>query len=285
MPVPRRTFLYGAAVAAASTTLAACSGDGDGGNGDADSTGAPSSKLKGSEPKPLAPPSELHESPILAKEVEAGKLPPLAERLPANPYVVPHRWLSPGKYGGTLRIPGNPPVDTSQKEYMYGHSPLRWLNDGLDFGPGLAESWESNADQSEWTLHFRKGLKWSDGEPWTTADVVFWWEDMVLDEEFAEGIPDEARSGKGTVAKLAAPDDHTIVLTYDAPSPMVPEIIASCVKRGVCGSWMEPKHYLKQFHPRYSKNVAKDWPTTFDQKRNGILNPDVPVMTGWRLAS
>ncbi len=278
----RRGFLYGTAVAAATATLAACTGNTNPGTQNPTSTGT--STGKGSEKKPLAPPAKFQEAPALATEVKAGKLPPVAERLPEKPYVIPHRWLAPGKYGGTMLMPGNEGVDVTQKEFMYGHSPLRWLNDGLDFGPGLAESWESNDDQSEWTLHFRKGLKWSDGHPWTTEDVMFWWEDMVLNEEFAEGIPDEARSGKGTVAKLTAPDDLTIVLTYDAPSPMVPEIIANWVKRGIGAGWMEPKHYVKQFHPKYNKNVPKDWPTAFDAKRNAVQNPDVPVMTGWQLA-
>ncbi|MBM7789233.1 ABC transporter substrate-binding protein [Tenggerimyces flavus] len=279
----RRGFLYGTAVAAATATLVACTGNTNPGTQNPTSSGAASTG-KGSEKEPLEPPATFQEAPALAAQVKAGKLPPVAERLPEKPYVVPHKWLAPGKYGGTMLMPGNEGVDVTQKEFMYGHSPLRWLNDGLDFGPGLAESWESNDDQSEWTLHFRKGLKWSDGHPWTTEDVMFWWEDMVLNEEFAEGIPDEARSGKGTVAKVTAPDDLTIVLTYDAPSPMVPEIIANWVKRGIGAGWMEPKHYVKQFHPKYNKNVPKDWPTAFDAKRNAVQNPDVPVMTGWQLA-
>ena len=48
-------------------------------------------------------------------------------------------------------------------ESQYGHSALRWIDDGLGIAPGMVEEWESNADASEWTLYFRKGLKWSDG--------------------------------------------------------------------------------------------------------------------------
>ena len=35
----------------------------------------------------------------------------------------------------------------------------------------------------ELTLTFRKGLKWSDGEPWTVDDVIFWWEDIENNKE------------------------------------------------------------------------------------------------------
>ena len=63
------------------------------------------------------------------------------------------------------RWSSTPPRSAAIKEYIYGHSILRFLNDGLDVGPGLVESWESNDDATEWTFHFRKGLKWSDGQP------------------------------------------------------------------------------------------------------------------------
>ena len=283
--VTRRGLLYGAAFAVGGVVLGACTGSDGSGQPGKPGGGASRAAMKGSASKPLAAPKQLKESPALAELVKAGDLPALAERLPTKPYVIPHRWMSTGKYGGTMRLVTGATDDGSIKEYMYGHSLLRWLNDGLDLGPGLAESWESNEDASEWTFHFREGLKWSDGEPWTTADIMFWWEDMVLNEDFAEGIPDEARSGTGTIAKFTAPDELTLVLTFDAPAPNVPDMIANWVNRGIAAGWMEPKHYVQQFHPTYNKNVAKDWTATFDQKRNAILNPDVPTMTGWKLKS
>jgi peptide/nickel transport system substrate-binding protein len=39
--------------------------------------------------------------------------------------------------------------------------------------PVLAESWESNADGSEWTFHVRQGVKFHDGSPLTAEDVVY----------------------------------------------------------------------------------------------------------------
>jgi peptide/nickel transport system substrate-binding protein len=281
----RRRLLFGAAVVAGSVTLGACS---SGGEKSSTGGGAKQSKAptkRGSAPKPLAPPRQLKESPELAAQVKAGKLPALKDRLPEKPYVIPHYWAQTGKYGGTLRMASGSSNNAAIKEYMYGHSPLRWLNDGLTLGPGLAESWESNDDASVWTFHFRKGLKWSDGQKWTTDDIMFWSNDMVLNPEFGEGIPDEARSGKGTVAKFEAPDEYTLVITYDAPSPMVPDMIANWVNRGIAASWMEPKHYMKQFHPTYNKKVPENWAETFDAKRNATTNPEAPTMTGWMLKS
>ncbi len=282
----RRTLLHLSAVAAGSAVLAACSSQGGGTSTNGPKSGsAPATNLKGSKAKPLPVPSKLKESPELKKLVDAGELPALAERLPDKPYVVPHNWLKPGTYGGAITTVTGESDNGAHQEYMYGHSLLRWLNDGQNIGPGLVESWESNEDASEWTLHFRTGVKWSDGQPFSTEDIMFWWEDMVLNEEHSEVPPDEARSGKGTLMKMTAPDANTIVMKFDAPAPLTADRLAMWVKRGVGPGWMEPKHYMKQFHPRYNKSVPKDWATDkgqFDQKRFWRKNPDCPVLTGWK---
>ncbi|MFD2082232.1 peptide/nickel transport system substrate-binding protein [Actinopolymorpha cephalotaxi] len=286
----RRALLHLSAVAAGSVVLAGCSGgdnqtEGGGPKGGAKPT---AQARKGSRVKPVAVPAKLKESPELAKLVQAGKLPKLEERLPRKPYVVPHNWLTPGKYGGVISTVTSASDSGTHAEYMYGHSLLRYLNDGQDIGPGLVESWESNADASEWTLHFREGLKWSDGQPWSTDDIMFWWKDMVLNTEHSEVPPDEARSGKGTVMTMTAPDALTISMKFDAPAPLTADRLAMWVNRGNGPGWMEPKHYLKQWHPKYNKSVGKDWATDkglFDQKRAWIRNPDCPVMTGWKCQS
>src|SRR5262245_11576260 len=100
----RRALLGGAALAAGALALQACSPD-------ETKTGSNGTKPKanpagkGSETKPLPVPKKLGESPDLAAQVKAGKLPAVADRLPQQPYVVPHRWLAPGKYGGELNLP------------------------------------------------------------------------------------------------------------------------------------------------------------------------------------
>jgi peptide/nickel transport system substrate-binding protein len=283
----RRTLLYGSAAAAMALPLAGCRGDSNGNSSQERSNNRPdTSERKGSATDPLPRPTSFKEAPMLAEQVTQGGLPPVEERLPDNPYVVPHNWLDVGKYGGNMRMMLPATDDGQMKEYMYGHSPLRWLNDGLDIGPGLVESWESNDDASEWTLHFRQGLKWSDGEPWTTEDVMFWWEDMVLNEQHSEVPPDEARSGKGTLMTMKAVDDVTIVMTFDAPAPLTADRLAMWVNRGIGPGWMEPKHYLQQFHPKYNPSAPKNWATAdgeFDQKRNWQINTECPTMTGWRL--
>ena len=172
----RRQFLYSTALSAALATLGACTQSSSQRETAGQETRS-SAARKGSATKPLPTPKRYFDAPSLSKAVKAGRLPPVEDRLPERPYVVPHNWLEPGEYGGNLRLIIPSTQDAQMLEYMYGHSPLRWLNDALDIGPGLVESWESNDDTSEWTFHFRKGLRWSDGNSWTVADVMFWWEE------------------------------------------------------------------------------------------------------------
>ncbi len=229
------------------------------------------------------------EAPSLAAQVASGALPSVDKRLPDSPYVVPHKWLTVGKYGGTLNMGcDNNEWGTSgfMAELQYGHSPLRYLRDGLEIGPGLAEKWESNADASEWTLYFRKGLKWSDGHPWSVDDILFWWEDQVKVEELKEYPPDEARSGKGTLMTMTKIDASTLKLTYDAPTPLTADRLAMWVNRMIGPRWMDPKHFMTQYHIKYNTALDKDnWTDTFRQMQAFHTNPGCPTMTGWMLES
>ena len=114
-------------------------------------------------PVPTAAPSK--EAPALAELVKSGKLPPLEQRLPKVPLT-----LSPvnviGKYGGRCHMQTDW-LAGYLEEGQYGYSPVRWIDDGLGIAPGLLDKWTTNTDNSEWNLHMREGIKWSDGEPCT----------------------------------------------------------------------------------------------------------------------
>lgn len=230
---------------------------------------------------------------MLAKLVQEGKLPPVDERLPKNPYTPPHSWLTVGKYGGVLKktYNNNWGITGFIHEMQYGSSPLRWLKDGLAIGPGFVESWESNADASRWTFKIREGIKWSDGQPFTTKDIMYWWEFTVggngKEKEFPEGLkpinspPDEARSGTGTLMTLNAPDDYTFEMVFDAPAPLTADRLAMWVNMFIGPAWVMPRHYMEQFNPVLNPTQYKDWEE--HQRKFNHNNPDCPRLTGWKL--
>ena len=292
----RRNFLRLSAAAAASTMIAACGGTpttpAPGGAPTAAAGGAAAPTAAGviSAPVaattvPIAAGGKYQQSPSLDDMVKSGKLPPVDQRLPKKPYVPPQPWLTTGKYGGVIQTSSN--QEWGLKHFMlesqYGHSPLRWLKDGLEIGPGWVESWESTPDASKWTLHFREGIKWSDGEPFTADDVLYWWNDMINnpDNTASNTPPDEARSGKGTLAKFNKVDDYTLELAFDAPAPLTADRLAMWVNGFIGPRWVAPMHYMKQFHPKYNTAV-KDY-KDHDIKIDAGVNPDVPTLNGWKL--
>ena len=134
---------------------------------------------------------EAKEAPMWAKRVAEGKLPPLSERLPENPLIAKTNfdgYEEPGPYGGTWhRFHTHPDLGTWKM--TAGYAPLiRWKFDASGLEPGLAESWEFNEDGSMLTLHLRKGVKWSDGHPYTSASFVYYYQ-LCLDARHKYGAP------------------------------------------------------------------------------------------------
>lgn len=298
----RRTFLRLSAVTAASAAIAACGGGGQPATGPTTAPAAPQPTTAPAAPAPTTPPAatavppvttQYKEAPMLAKMVQEGKLPPVDERLPKNPYTPPHSWLTVGKYGGVLKktYNNNWGITGFIHEMQYGSSPLRWLKDGLAIGPGFVESWESNADASKWTFKIREGIKWSDGQPFTTKDILYWWEYTVggngKEKEYPAGLkpinspPDEARSGTGTLMTVNAPDDYTFEMVFDAPAPLTADRLAMWVNMFIGPAWVMPRHYMEQFNPVLSPDKYKDWEE--HQRKFNHNNPDCPRLTGWKL--
>lgn len=71
--------------------------------------------------------------------------------------------------------------------------------------PLLATSWESSDDGKTWTFHLKEGVTWHDGQPFTSADVVFSI-DKLLRETNAR-----LRTSLAHVESIEATDDYTVV--------------------------------------------------------------------------
>jgi len=220
---------------------------------------------------------------MLAELVKAGKLPPVDQRVSDEPLVVPPVDKI-GQYGGTWHRAFLGVKDFHALGRLIYESVLRWPRDPKDpVQPGLAKEWKWSADGKELTLYFRKGLKWSDGAPFTVDDIIFWWEDIENDPNITKAVHGEWIVN-GKPMKLEKIDDLAIKLKFDAPNGLAETVgLAFHGCQWPLGferfGFFAPKHYLTQFHPKYNKSV--DYKTFEDKAFN--FNPDLPVMYAWKV--
>jgi peptide/nickel transport system substrate-binding protein len=226
------------------------------------------------------------EAPMLAEMVAAGTLPPLDERLPANPLV----WDFPdvnafeketGQYGGTIRL--------GHINDLNGFATIglaRIASDRSTYYPDIAQSWEWADDFTSITFHLRPGMKWSDGAPFTAHDIVFWYDEIIRSDvrEAPLGV-----GGMNSVADtITAVDDFTLHFDFAQPSPLF--LFGS---RGFGGgepsTWeRSAAHYMKQFHPKFNPESGVDaqeqFQSMFDAMRQPryIEDPNRPVLWGWK---
>ncbi len=81
--------------------------------------------------------------------------------------------------------------------------------------PSLAEKWTASADQLTYTLTLRDGVTWSDGQPFTSADVLFTFQ-AIYDPK-TESVLASSLLVNGAPLQVTAPDTHTVVVKYPAP--------------------------------------------------------------------
>jgi peptide/nickel transport system substrate-binding protein len=120
----------------------------------------------------VAQSGKYHEAPALAEQVKAGKLPPVEQRLPEQPLVVPVV-EEIGEYGGVWRRAFLGPADANNYIRIVFDRLFRFTPDGTEIEPKIAAGAKSSDDYKVWTILLRKGARWSDGEPFTADDIVF----------------------------------------------------------------------------------------------------------------
>ncbi|HEX2623559.1 MAG TPA: ABC transporter substrate-binding protein, partial [Phototrophicaceae bacterium] len=163
------------------------------------------------------------ESPMLADRVAAGSLPPVAERLPASPRVVQMPWAEVGTYGGDFRDPfvGDSFWSSQMVFWTFWKGLVSWNADYSDWVPNIAESVDVNEDATVYTFHLRQGIKWSDGVPFTSDDVLFAINDIMNNEELNGGSFPSGWLKPGAAAPVAEKiDDNTFTITFDVPYGM-----------------------------------------------------------------
>ncbi|MEJ1990874.1 MAG: ABC transporter substrate-binding protein, partial [Maritimibacter sp.] len=199
--------------------------------------------------------------------VSAGKLPPVAERLPREPlvYKVANMPDGAGVYGDVMRhvIGGRPEgwnfwggqsqgwggIDIGLSECLTRTGPLFMVEpDDLQPLPNLAKGWEWSDDGKTLTVHLIEGAKWSDGDPFDTEDIAFYWNDIIMDPELTPLMG--ATQGTYADGTLEIIDDYTFTMTF--PQAFPESVLYNFAYGNFCPG---PSHVLKTKHPRYSDST------------------------------
>ena len=228
------------------------------------------------------------EPPALQGKVDAGKLPPVTERLPETPRIsISGPSLSVGKPGGDIRMLVGRDKDI-RLLIVYGYARLVGYNEKLEFEPDILE-WLEVEDERIFTMKLREGHRWSDGEPFTTEDLRFYWEDVANNEELSPVGPEQTFRANGELPTVEVIDATTIRYSWAKPNPFFIPALAGARPLPM----YMPAHYLKQYHPKYGeadfiqKAVeaagARSWAQLFNNLGNMYQadNPDLPTLQPW----
>ncbi|MEM7426131.1 MAG: ABC transporter substrate-binding protein [Pseudomonadota bacterium] len=179
-------------------------------------------------------------------------LPAVADRLPEEPLVVAP-YASVGKYGGTFNALSNATEAGTSDFLSTRHVNLvRYSDDLQTIVPNVAKSWSWNDDFTKLTFNLRKGHKWSDGAPFTSADVKFWYDNLALDSKVIPKPKDYVLVG-GKRMTVDTPDPQTVVFNLPAPKPGLLAHFATSFAQG-----FQPKHFLGTFHPDVNADADKE---------------------------
>jgi peptide/nickel transport system substrate-binding protein len=234
---------------------------------------------------------DYKESAFLQAQVDGGALPPVSERLPANPLVItPFERV--GQQGGDWNHALVGGGSASMLVRYQGYDGLvRFTPDWTGIETNVAESYAVNEAATEYTITLRKGHKWSDGQPFTTADVQFWYDAYFTDAEANQG-GNAWWSSAGNKATIEVIDEQTFKVIFSSPNGFFLQQMAWADQDQLVRC---PKHYLEQFHIRYNPeadNLAKaagleSWIALFQQEI-GYLDTNVyfqntkrPALTAW----
>jgi peptide/nickel transport system substrate-binding protein len=126
--------------------------------------------------------------------------------------------------GGTLRVGTNDTIDSmnpfvgfnqlAYTAYQYLYPSLLVRDAKLQLVGDFAERWESSSDGKTWTFKTRANATWSDGKPLTAKDTA-WTINTIV--KFKDGPASNAAGYVANITKAEAPDDTTLVVTYDTP--------------------------------------------------------------------
>lgn len=219
-----------------------------------------------------------------------GDLPPIEERIPAQPLIVDFasRGRTEGKHGGVMRMFVSRSKDVRYMS-VWGYARLIGYDDTYNLSADLLRAYDVSADGRTVTLHLRRGHRWSDGAPFTTEDLRYWWEDVALNEALSPAGPPVDMLTNGELPEVKVIDEVTISYTWPIPNPRFLPALAQARPIYI----YRPAHYMKAYHEKYADAAKlaeaiegsgkKTWAALHNRKDNLYKNdnPDLPVLQPW----
>ncbi len=172
---------------------------------------------------------------------------------------------------------------------VWGYARLVGYNERYELVPDILKSVDVTDDGRTFTLHLRRGHKWSDGQPFTTEDLRYWWEDVALNEELSPAGPPVEMLTEGARPKVTVIDEVTIRYEWPKPNPQFLPALAQARPLYI----YRPAHYMRRFHARYADPEGLAERVAASGKRNWAAlhnymdalydfdNPELPVLQPW----
>ncbi|MEQ7128326.1 ABC transporter substrate-binding protein [Actinopolymorpha sp. B11F2] len=231
------------------------------------------------------------EAPMLAQRVKAGQLPKLSARLPKDPLVV-EPLNEAGIYGGTMQR-GQIDLNSDGLQYMGWAGLVEWSpTTPPEPSPGVAASWEVEDEGRAYVFHLRDGLKWSDGVPCTTDDLMYVYEYVYLNKELCPVFPGWL-STAGEPGKFVQEDKQTFRIEFAAPHGLLLKYLCFVGLAGGVNPLLQPKHYMSTFHPDIAGEEKVQallaeagvdaWIDHYHSRHDHWKNADLPVLGPWRI--
>ena len=150
-----------------------------------------------------------------------------------------------GKYGGsyTLMLPAAPGsfnyygITDNNAYTALGNvfeGLVEYNLDTYKMEPSLAQSWSTSEDGKVYTFKLRRGVKWHDGQDFNADDVVFTFNNMILNPQ-ARG---NSAAGFPAGTKFEKVDEFTMRMTMPSPSGAILQQLRTFIM---------PKHKLLKF--------------------------------------
>ena len=192
------------------------------------------------------------EQPIFAKAVKSGDLPPISERIPQEPKIadLTQNGLTVGRYGGSIRTIVGRAKDIRMM-VVYGYARLVGYDRHYRLTADILKSFEVKEGR-QFTLHLRKGHRWSDGHPFTSEDFRYFWEDVATDANISPYGAPKALLVEGKLPVFEVLGPQTVRYTWHKANPFFLPALAGASPLFI----FRPAHFLKPFHAKYEDATA-----------------------------